>query len=110
MANSEALHKVLAHIKNNPDQWDQHRWHKCFAGWTLRLCVPGIEVRTDELDISIMYGGNGKPVWQGDIAPMARKLLELTGEQAYDLFSQYNDLAYLEALVAEFTAVEAVPA
>jgi hypothetical protein len=111
MANKEALHKVLAHIKDNPNDWDQHRWHACFAGWTLQLCMPGIEVRTDEFGIEMLHDADAGGVHPRDIADWARSLLGLSEAQSYGLFSQHNDLADLERIVAEIAAAEtAVPA
>jgi hypothetical protein len=104
MANTELLHTVLRHIKNNPDQYDAVRWHADFAGWTLRLMVPGIEIRTERGDIEVMYYADGTRVWISDIGPTAQKMLGLTDGQAARLFHSGNTISELERLVAEFTA------
>lgn len=104
MANKELLHKVLQHIKDNPDQYDAVRWHADFAGWTLRLAMPGVEVRKDSCDIETMFDADGERIWISDIGPWAVQLLGLDGEQAAALFSGTNTVDDLSALVAQFTA------
>lgn len=110
MANAELLRKVLQHIKENPDQYDAVRWHADFAGWTLRVAVPGMEVRKDSCDIETMFDADGERVWIADIGPWAGKMLGLDAEQMVKLFCAGNTVADLEFLVAEFTAVKPVPA
>jgi hypothetical protein len=34
---TEGLQKTLEFIKDNPTEWDQQRWHMCFAGVALRV-------------------------------------------------------------------------
>ncbi|MFF3363611.1 hypothetical protein [Streptomyces misionensis] len=106
MANTELLHKVLKHIMDNPAEFDPVRWHRDFAGWTLRLAGPGIEARTDDFGTETLYDSDGNRVWITDIGPWARKLLGLTAEQAARLFSVTSTLDNLEHLVAEFSAAE----
>lgn len=110
MANNELLHKVLQHIKDNPDQYDAVRWHADFAGWTLRLAMPGIEVRKDSCDIETMFDGNGERVWIADIGPWAQRLLGLDMGQAAQLFCGANDLDDLTRIVAEITTEAQVSA
>lgn len=104
MANKELLHKVLQHIKANPDQYDAVRWHADFAGWTLRLAMPGIAVRKDSCDIETMFDADGNRVWISDIGPWAVQLLGLSADQAVVLFSSTNTIDDLARLVGEFTA------
>lgn len=104
MANKELLHKVLRHIESHPDEYDPVRWHKDFAGWTLRLEVPGVEVRTDSCDIETMFDAHGNRVWISHIGPWARELLGLSAAQSLRLFCAGNKIEDLAALVAEFTA------
>lgn len=103
MANRELLHKVLQHIKSNPSEFDAVRWHRDFAGWTLRLAMPGVEVRKDRDGIEIMYDADDRRVWIADIGPWAAKLLGLDSECAAALFSAVNTVDDLERLVNEFT-------
>lgn len=104
MANGELLHKVLQHIKDNPGEYDPVRWHRDFAGWTLRLAMPGIEVRKDAEDIETMYDGDGGRVYIADIGPWAGKLLGLSADQMLQLFCGGNTVADLEYFVAAFAA------
>jgi hypothetical protein len=106
MANAELLKKVLQHIKDNPDDFDPIRWHKDFAGWTLRLAMPGVEVRKDDMDIETMYDADGAKVWATDIGPQAQKLLGINSEQALKLFCGGNRIEDLERYVSAFTAAE----
>jgi hypothetical protein len=110
MANTELLHKVLQHIKDNPDEYDAIRWHKDFAGWTLRLIMPGIEVRKDDMDVETMYDADGDRVWIADIGPWAMKLLGIGSDQAVQLFAACNTLADLDRIVAEISAEVAATA
>jgi hypothetical protein len=108
MANKELLHKVLEHIKSTPDEYDPVRWHKDFAGWTLRLAMPGVEARRDEAcDVETLFDADGVRIWIADIGPMAKVLLGLKPSQASRLFCAANTIDDLAALVAEFTASEA---
>lgn len=104
MANKELLHKVLQHIKNNPDQYDAVRWHADFAGWTLRLAMPGVEMRKDGCDIDTLFDADGERIWITDIGPWAKELLGLKPSQASRLFSGTNTIDDLSRLVGEFTA------
>ena len=104
MANKELLHKVLQHIKDNPDQYDAVRWHADFAGWTLRLAMPGVEVRKDSCDIETMFDADGERIWISDIGPWAQELLGVHGDRAMRLFSSTNTIDDLARLVGEFTA------
>lgn len=109
MANKEALDKVLAHITENPRQWDQLRWTTCFAGWTLRLCMPGVETRKDEIGMDALYWDESR-VPPHDIRDWAASLLGLDSEQAFTLFDMGNELDDVTRLVGKFTAPAAVPA
>lgn len=104
MANTELLHRVLKHIKDNPDDFDPVRWHRDFAGWTLRLAGPGIEVRKDDFGVETMYDAAGNRVWITDIAPSAQVLLGLNDAQLLRLCLSGNTIDDLARLVAEFTA------
>lgn len=104
MANTELLHKVLKHIKDNPEQYDRQRWHKDFAGWTLRLMVPGMEVRKDSLNVERLFTADGEHVWIQDIGPWAQRLLGLTDGQSVRLFSGANGLDDLERIVTAIVA------
>lgn len=104
MANTELLHKVLEHIKSNPDQYDAVRWHRDFAGWTIRLAEPGVEVRKDSCDIETMYDAKGKRIWISDIGPWAQRLLDLTRREAGMLFSGTNTVDDLSRIVYAITS------
>jgi hypothetical protein len=104
MANSELLRKVLQHIESHPDEYDPVRWHKDFAGWTLRLAMPGVEVKRDSCDIETMFDAEGNKVWIADIGPWASELLRIDAAQSLRLFCAANRVEDLAALVAEFTA------
>jgi hypothetical protein len=104
MANVELLRKVLQHIKDNPEQYDAVRWHADFAGWTLRLAMPGVEVKKDSCDIETMFSPEGERVWISDIGNWAQRLLGLSDGQSVRLFHSGNTVDELERLVNEFTA------
>lgn len=104
MANNELMHKVLQYIKEHPDEYDPSRWHKDFAGWALRLAMPGMEVCKDSCDIETLFDADGERVWITDIGPWATRLLGLTPDQAVKLFCGGNTVADLEYYVAAFTA------
>jgi hypothetical protein len=104
MANSPLLRAVLRHLKDNPNDFDPIRWHKDFAGWTLRMMVPGITVREERGGIEVMYYADGTRVWISDIGPTAQKMLGLTEAQSSRLFSAMNTLDDIERLVAEYAA------
>ncbi|MFF5471026.1 hypothetical protein [Streptomyces achromogenes] len=99
MANTELLHKVLQHIKENPSEYDPVRWHRDFAGWTLRLALPGVEARTDGAGAETLYNAEGERIWISDIGPAARALLDITADQAAWLFSDVNAVEDLEHIV-----------
>jgi hypothetical protein len=109
MANRELLHQVLQHIKEHPEGYDPRRWHRDFAGWTLRLAVPGIEVRDDN-GAESLYDADGERLWISDIGPRAQALLGLDFDQSVALFCAANTLDDIELFVAEFTAGEVVSA
>lgn len=107
MFDIERAVEVLAHIEMHPEQHDQSIWiyesHEgacgttaCFAGWTVLLA----EVK---VQFSLTYGGylcaNGKTVHE-----VARDLLGLSSEQAYNLF--YCDtLDHLYSALAEYAGL-----
>jgi hypothetical protein len=99
MANNELLRKVLKHLKDNPTDYDAARWHKDFAGWTLRLALPGVEARTDSLDVERLFDADGEVIWIQDIGPWATKLLGINADQAAQLFSGANTLDDVEHIV-----------
>lgn len=103
MANAELLHKVLRHIKDNPSEYDPVRWHRDFAGWTLRL-EAGAEVRTDGCDIETMFDADGNRVGVSDIGPWAIRLLGISVDQSFKLFCASNTVDDLERVVREITA------
>jgi hypothetical protein len=110
MANSELLQQVLQHIKEHPEEHDAKRWHRDFAGWTLRLAVPGVELRSDDVGAETLYDADGERVWSTDIGLRAQTLLGLSDDQAFRLFCGGNSIDDLSTIVAEFTAGEVVSA
>jgi hypothetical protein len=104
MANEELLHKVLRHLKDNPTDYDAARWHRDFAGWTLRLALPGVEARTDSLDVERLFDADGEVIWIQDIGPWAMKLLGINVGQSVSLFSGANTLEDLERIVTAIAA------
>ncbi|MEU3522351.1 hypothetical protein AB0E62_00485 [Streptomyces sp. NPDC038707] len=104
MANIELLHKVLQHIKDTPTEYDPVRWHRDFAGWTLRLALPGVEARTDDVGTETLYDADGERIWISDIGPRAQALLGLTASQAAWLFSGVNAADDLEHIVSAIIA------
>jgi hypothetical protein len=109
MANIHGLNKVLEYIKANPTEWDQTRWHTCFAGTTLRVLM-GAEL-TDPDCCNLCRG----LVLDGDVIPsfaiaeMALDMLDLGPEWEHRLFNACNTLEDLERIVAEISVGEQVP-
>lgn len=110
MANTEGLQKTLEHIKEHPKEWDQHRWHMCFAGIALRL-LRGAVIVGDADPLCALLQIDGETVFSFDIADLAQEALELTDKQAAQLFNGLHRLDTLTSLVADNIAAEApVPA
>lgn len=115
MANAELLQRTLEHIKANPEQWDQWRFIDCFAGWTVRLNTPNVTTRVQASDCGpeccpsylVLIDDAGERIGVSD---MAMELLELTPDQASELFRGDNEMDDLERIVSELTAQEAVSA
>lgn len=103
MANTEGLHKTLEHIKEHLGDWDQYRWNTCFAGVALQV-LRGAVVEADEDDCCdvLKLDGVALPSW--DIADLAQEALDLTDQQAAQLFNGLHRLDALTSLVADFTA------
>lgn len=115
MVNRELLQRTLEHIKANPEQWDQVRWGRCFAGWAVRLDNPAIAERVEDVPrcpcclpyVNLLEGK--RPLRGWEIEERAQELLGLDPHQADDLFRACNALEYLERKVAELVGEE-VPA
>jgi hypothetical protein len=104
----ELAYDVLAHIRANPHEWDQGTWlHEtrcgtvaCFAGWACLLAGDeahfGDTVMTEDgvLDVDVR----------------AADLLDLTCDDANDLFSEYNTLVDLERYVEKFYGPQEISA
>lgn len=103
MANMEGLQKTLEHIKEHPDEWDQHRWHMCFAGVALRV-LRGAVVESGECECGDLLKLDGKTLPSWDIADLAQEVLDLTDRQAAQLFNGLHRLDALTSLVADITA------
>lgn len=109
----EALaRKSLEKIKADPAAWDQKVWLQddecgtvgCIAGWATVLSG----------DVSQLVLGERKPrnhhLWdRSSTYQSARRLLELSEEQAARLFSTDNSLADIERLIDEFYSKKAQP-
>jgi hypothetical protein len=102
MANVPLLCKVLEHIENHPEEWDQKNWKTetacgtayCFAGHA--LVMMGHEILENKYYAPVDEHGT-----LVDVA--AARELGLTTNQARDLFSPVNSLARLRELVAEYS-------
>jgi hypothetical protein len=104
MANIEGLQKTLEFIKENPTQWDQNRWHMCFAGASLRVLKGAVLGESDCCDICRDLTIDGNALQVHEIAELASEALGLTVEQEGQLFHACNTLADLECIVAEISA------
>lgn len=109
MANTEGLQKTLEHIKANPKEWDQYRWHTCFAGVALRV-LRGAVVEPGECECGDLLTLDGETLPSWDIADLAQEALGLTDRQAAQLFNGLHRLDALTSLVEDFTAEAPVPA
>jgi hypothetical protein len=110
MANTEGLQKTLEHIKEHPKEWDQHRWHMCFAGIALRLLRGAVIEPGDVCTCCDVLKVDGETLRSWEISDLAQEALELTDQQAAQLFNGRHRLDALTSLVAEFTAEAPVPA
>lgn len=75
--NTKLIRKVMAHIRANPDKWNQRQWgfyypgtSHCFGGWAIVLA--------DKVEDQSYYGIDGTEI--------AQSLLGLDDNQAYLLF------------------------
>lgn len=116
MANTELLNKVLEHIKANPEQWNQGRWTKCFAGWTVRLGMPNVTESQVPAECDccpawpVLLDDAGAEI--DDVASTALELLALNeaalellaANEAHDLFDERSSLDDLERIVQELTS------
>lgn len=102
MVNTTLLRQTLAHIEGNPEKWDQRRFHRDFAGWSLRLTQPAIREERDAAGVEVLMEG-AKPLWICEIPGRAETLLGLTRDQSVALFCAGNTLDDLRRLVAEYT-------
>lgn len=110
MANTQGLQKTLEYIKANPEEWDQHRWHTCFAGAALRVLRGAVIEPGDVCTCCEVLKLDDKTLRSWDIADLAQEALDLTDRQAAQLFDGLHRLDALTSLVAEFTAEAPVPA
>lgn len=110
--NRPLLLRTVAHIRENPDTWNQalyraeDRGHMigCFATWACQLAggiwygLICLEAEpADEPRHVYRSGGVGVI----DVELRARRVLGLSHDQAADLFNPSNNLAYLEQAVRE---------
>lgn len=109
MANVEGLRGTLQFIRDNPTEWDQQRWHMCFAGAALRVVKGATLTTLDCCNICRDLHIDGRLVQSWDISDRAQEALELTNDEAFRLFRGNNDLETLAVLVAVITET-AVPA
>lgn len=115
MVNALLLWKVLDHVEKNPHELAQHVWRcetgACFAGHTALLSgaewVQPYEHPAyfdNELPAHVRRPGTtGESVHAADWAAEA---LQLSDEQADQLFYDLNTLADLRVIVEELTAGE----
>ena len=109
MINTELLQLTLKTIKENPEHWDQTRWHcgtsHCFAGFA-QLIYNNISIKTDESILVEEYNFgenvydsfNGKSLWW-HTEEYSKNILGITEDDATVLFSSSNDLEQLELYV-----------
>jgi hypothetical protein len=106
--NAELAYKVLDHIDAHPEQWDQGVFLRsggcgtagCFAGWACLLS--GEKQRPSQVDFDTMHLADGTrvPDRAQELLRASRYVNEGTDDEC-DLFSEYNDRADLDRLVAE---------
>lgn len=93
MPNVELLQQTMQHIKDHPEQHDQHIWVNscgtagCFAGWAALLSGWFIE--------DLRYYGDFR--W----TTFGRELLDLTPDEAFKLFCSSNTVPMLELMVKD---------
>lgn len=105
MPNVDLLQRTLAEIEAHPEQWDQFRYDKCFAGTAVRLdggvwpegCVVAV-VPVPEDPPEIVHNGI---VY---VDRRAQRILGLTDIQIGPLVFGFNTLDDLRRIVAELTA------
>lgn len=118
--NVEPLARVLAHIEAHPETWHQAEWRcgssMCFAGWTCELSggrwVNGPNSWHSDLlfaEFAESVEGHAEfTAHEGHVVvtahERAQRLLGLGEDQADALFSAYNTIDDLRAIVAQLTA------
>jgi hypothetical protein len=117
MPNVELLRATLEYVESHPDEWHQRHWRcdtaMCFAGHAAVL-AGGVWVDSypyedeymvaeDADDDSFLQGPDGNI----HVEYRAQRVLGLDAEQADRLFSSFNDLDQIRAIVAELCAPEA---
>ena len=61
MPNTDLLNRTLTAIENDPDDWDQENWRKCFAG---KACdQAGGQWMTDDPQESELVLTDSDPAW-----------------------------------------------
>lgn len=108
MADIERLDRALAYIEAHPEQHDQGVWLKkvdcgtaaCLAGWVVVQEYPQagfVKTAYDYGDRFSMVGINpqDEPVY---VHLTATELLDINGEQADELFNEFNTLQHLKRM------------
>lgn len=115
MVNVELMQKVLDHITNHRDEWDQTAWatKTSFSSCGTAYCFAGHAVHMTGHELAWSKQQNGQAVFvkweQGDdpgehaISYVAKEELELAGWQAAALFDSDNTLPMLYEYASEFT-------
>lgn len=106
--NAELAHRVLDHIKADPESWDQASWYRkthcgtvgCFAGWAVMLS--GLKIEGPVYPVVV---AEGHPLDDVYVPVAAAQLLGLADDaddaEGLELFHEGNTLADLEEMVAD---------
>ncbi len=118
MPNAYLLRRTLAHIEAEPHSWNQFVWARrtdcgtamCFAGWAVTLAGAQVDFRRfgDELSTNVITPESRSELGLRTlyIDEAAQELLDLSLEEAEELFAGANSIKRLRALVAELAVGE----
>jgi len=105
MANIELARRAIKNIEANPDTWEQDSWHcgtaYCFAGHVALLAGATWADGTPDCEYVITLGDKYAYARVNDYA---RRVLEITQNQACVLFCGENELDDLKQIIDKLEA------
>lgn len=109
--NVPLLRKVLEHITEHPEEWDQTVWARptacgtayCVAGWAVTMA--GLTVDMERLNNAGYRGTltDGRPVWDAAAALLGVPKVDFLDDAEGDIFDPCNDLHDIWRIASELT-------